>query len=174
MTCVSNLRTNSKIQLILQVSRLKWKFREDDSTQIHPPDISADEKVHVQLMIAWDRKIAMHHRPDTTTTDGEIQDNVGPQDHGALTVDTTTLNITNMKKRCTINQQVSSSVFERCLGKGRQNPSTSEHLRVRHFNEAPPEHTPRPNQVDFKHGIDWLSKLVESNQLMLPTRTPHC
>ncbi|RZS06176.1 hypothetical protein BHM03_00036795 [Ensete ventricosum] len=63
--------------------------KKDDSTQIHPPDISADEKVHVQLMIAWDRKIAMHHRPDTTTTDGEIQDNVGPQDHGALTVDTT-------------------------------------------------------------------------------------
>ncbi|RWW53383.1 hypothetical protein BHE74_00040137 [Ensete ventricosum] len=40
-------------------------------------------------MIAWDRRIAMHHRPNTTTTDGQIQDNVGPQDHCAPTVDTT-------------------------------------------------------------------------------------
>ncbi|RZS13721.1 hypothetical protein BHM03_00045344 [Ensete ventricosum] len=40
-------------------------------------------------MIAWDRRIAMHHRPNTTTTDGQIQDNAGPQDHCAPTVDTT-------------------------------------------------------------------------------------
>ncbi|RRT56773.1 hypothetical protein B296_00022149 [Ensete ventricosum] len=72
-----------------QERTMMLESREDDSAQIHPPDISADEKVHVQLMIAWDRKIAMHHRPDSTTTDGEIQDNVGPQDHGAPTVDTT-------------------------------------------------------------------------------------
>ncbi|RZS12738.1 hypothetical protein BHM03_00044227 [Ensete ventricosum] len=31
----------------------------------------------------------MHHHPDATTPDGEIQDNTGPLDHSAPTVDTT-------------------------------------------------------------------------------------
>ncbi|RRT66733.1 hypothetical protein B296_00007097 [Ensete ventricosum] len=44
---------------------------------IHPLDISTNEKVHVQLMIAWDHRITMPHSPDTTTTDREIQDNAG-------------------------------------------------------------------------------------------------
>ncbi|RWW36433.1 hypothetical protein BHE74_00058547 [Ensete ventricosum] len=40
-------------------------------------------------MIAWDHRIVMHHRPDTTTHDGEIHDNAEPSDHSAPTVDTT-------------------------------------------------------------------------------------
>ncbi|RWV96838.1 hypothetical protein BHE74_00020913 [Ensete ventricosum] len=40
-------------------------------------------------MIAWDRRIVMHHRPNTTTPDREIQDNAGPSDQSAPTVDTT-------------------------------------------------------------------------------------
>ncbi|RZS10723.1 hypothetical protein BHM03_00041995 [Ensete ventricosum] len=35
------------------------------------------------------KRIIMHHRPDTTTIDGEMQDNVGPLDHDTPTVDTT-------------------------------------------------------------------------------------
>ncbi|RZR83608.1 hypothetical protein BHM03_00010265 [Ensete ventricosum] len=34
-------------------------------------------------MIAWDRRIVKHHCPDTTTPDGEIQDNAGLSDHNA-------------------------------------------------------------------------------------------
>ncbi|RWW24023.1 hypothetical protein GW17_00011707 [Ensete ventricosum] len=48
-----------------------------------------NEGVKVQLMIAWDRRIVMHHRPNTTTPDGKIQDNAGPSDHSTPTVDTT-------------------------------------------------------------------------------------
>ncbi|RWW65310.1 hypothetical protein BHE74_00027384 [Ensete ventricosum] len=43
----------------------------------------------VQLMITWDRRIAMHHHPNTTTTNGDIQDNARSQDYGAPTADTT-------------------------------------------------------------------------------------
>ncbi|RRT45415.1 hypothetical protein B296_00023601 [Ensete ventricosum] len=39
-------------------------------------------------MIVWDRRIVMHHRPDTTSPDGEIQDNAGLPKHGAPFVDT--------------------------------------------------------------------------------------
>ncbi|RRT75903.1 hypothetical protein B296_00030777, partial [Ensete ventricosum] len=39
-------------------------------------------------MIAWDRRIVMHHHPNTTTPDGEIQDNAGPSNHSAPIVDT--------------------------------------------------------------------------------------
>ncbi|RZS12286.1 hypothetical protein BHM03_00043709 [Ensete ventricosum] len=42
-----------------------------------------------QLKIAWDRRITTHHRPDTTTTDKEIQDNARPQDHDTPTTDAT-------------------------------------------------------------------------------------
>ncbi|RRT38387.1 hypothetical protein B296_00041073 [Ensete ventricosum] len=63
-----------------------WRGR---SVQIHSPDIPTDEKVQVQLIIVWDRKIVMHHRPCTTTPDGEIQDNAGSSDHSAPTMDTT-------------------------------------------------------------------------------------
>ncbi|RZS09014.1 hypothetical protein BHM03_00040047 [Ensete ventricosum] len=63
-------------------------LQKDDSTQIHPLDIPIDEEVEVQLMITWDRRIVMHHRLNTTTPDGEIQDNTGPSDHIAPTVDT--------------------------------------------------------------------------------------
>ncbi|RWV94381.1 hypothetical protein BHE74_00010199 [Ensete ventricosum] len=82
-----HLRTNSKIQLILQVSHYKWKFREDDLAQIRPPDISTDEEVEVHMIITWDHRIMIDHYLNTTTT--EIQDNARSQDHGVSTVDTT-------------------------------------------------------------------------------------
>ncbi|RWW36127.1 hypothetical protein BHE74_00058871 [Ensete ventricosum] len=53
-------------------------FREDDSTQVHPPDIPTDEEAQVQLMIVlWDRRITMHHRPNTTT-DAGLQEHDAP------------------------------------------------------------------------------------------------
>ncbi|RWW60108.1 hypothetical protein BHE74_00032910 [Ensete ventricosum] len=73
---IVDLSTNSKIQLILQVSHRKWKFRDDDLAQVLSPDISTDEEVQVQLMIAWDHKIVTHHRLDTTA-------DVGLQEHDA-------------------------------------------------------------------------------------------
>ncbi|RRT32060.1 hypothetical protein B296_00042663 [Ensete ventricosum] len=57
------------------------------SAQIQPPDIPTDEEVQVQLMIARDCRIMMHHHLDTTIPDGEIQDNAGQPDHGAPTVE---------------------------------------------------------------------------------------
>ncbi|RZR99884.1 hypothetical protein BHM03_00029515 [Ensete ventricosum] len=70
------------------VSHRKWKFREDDSTQIHSPDTQVDEEAQFQLEIAWHRKITTHHHPDTTTNE-EIQDKTGPWDRDAPTTDAT-------------------------------------------------------------------------------------
>ncbi|RRT38436.1 hypothetical protein B296_00058072 [Ensete ventricosum] len=44
ITCVSDLYTNSELQLILSESHYKWKIREDDSAQVHPLDISTNEE----------------------------------------------------------------------------------------------------------------------------------
>ncbi|RRT38137.1 hypothetical protein B296_00040718 [Ensete ventricosum] len=82
ITCGSDQYTNSKLQLILQESHRKWKFREDDSAQIYPPNTQVDEEAQVQLMIAWDRKIATHHCPVTTA-------DAGPQEQDAPTIGAT-------------------------------------------------------------------------------------
>ncbi|RRT66889.1 hypothetical protein B296_00023662 [Ensete ventricosum] len=54
----------------------------DDRGAIYPPNTQVDEEAQVQLMIAWDRGIATHHHPDTTT-------NAGLQEHGAPSIGAT-------------------------------------------------------------------------------------
>ncbi|RWW58070.1 hypothetical protein BHE74_00035096 [Ensete ventricosum] len=70
------------------VSHRKWKFREDDSVQIHSPDTRLDEEAQFQLEIARHRKIMTHHYLDTTI-DEEIQDKARPWDRDAPTMDAT-------------------------------------------------------------------------------------
>ncbi|RZR72457.1 hypothetical protein BHM03_00013613 [Ensete ventricosum] len=78
----SDRYTNLKLQLILQESHRKWKFREDNSAQIYPPNTQVDEKAQVQLMIAWDHRIVTHHCPVTTA-------DAGPQEQDAPTIGAT-------------------------------------------------------------------------------------
>ncbi|RWW79617.1 hypothetical protein BHE74_00012084 [Ensete ventricosum] len=61
--------TRSRLQLILQVSHLKWKFKEDDSAQILLID-TQDDEAKIQLMITWDHRIVTHHDPATTIEAG--------------------------------------------------------------------------------------------------------
>ncbi|RWV83977.1 hypothetical protein GW17_00054353 [Ensete ventricosum] len=41
--------TRSKLQLILQVSHLKWKFKDDDSAQVLPTDTQANEELKTRF-----------------------------------------------------------------------------------------------------------------------------
>ncbi|RWW56538.1 hypothetical protein BHE74_00036739 [Ensete ventricosum] len=68
----SDLRGNSKLQLILQGSHRKWKFREDNSTPIY----QVNKEAQVQLMIAWDHRIVTHHRLVTTADAGHQEQDV--------------------------------------------------------------------------------------------------
>ncbi|RWW02021.1 hypothetical protein GW17_00034912 [Ensete ventricosum] len=58
-------------------SHRKWKFKEDDSALIYPPNTQVDEEAQIQLMTAWDRRILTHHRP-VTTTDAGLQEQDAP------------------------------------------------------------------------------------------------